>query len=155
VKLPLGNIIAITVGAIIVIAAVVIGDVTSKSCSQLDWCKDFPNPELGDNFPLEFNHSAFIESDNIEIKFIKVVEDTRCPPNVICILAGQVRILVDIMINGSNLGEYELVLKPGSRHLGKNVSEYTISFQWIEPLPGIAKIDESNYIAVLKISKME
>lgn len=59
---------------------------------------------------------AFSYGDK-EIKFIKVVKDSRCPKNVTCIWAGEAVILVEISENGILVKEKEVVLPAGGRSL--------------------------------------
>lgn len=37
-----------------------------------------------------------VKEDNIEVKFIEVVEDSRCPEDVTCIWAGEVKVKVAV-----------------------------------------------------------
>lgn len=59
---------------------------------------------------------AFSYGDK-EIKFIKVVKDSRCPKNVTCIWAGEAVILVEISENGILVKEKEVVLPAAGRSL--------------------------------------
>lgn len=71
--------------------------------------------QSGDEFTLKFNKAVYIELDGsrYEFKFAKVAEESRCPPGVTCVTAGQV--VIKLQVNKSstyNLG------------LGGNVTPY-------------------------------
>src|SRR3989344_1808629 len=57
---------------------------------------------------------------NIRIKFLEVVEDSRCPSGFQCIRGGSVRIKVDARYDNEKiLGEYELEIGDNS-----NINSY-------------------------------
>jgi hypothetical protein len=66
---------------------------------------------LGQEFTLAIGQTAEITGENLKIKFLEVVEDSRCPSNVNCIWAGRVSAVVEIKDDGS---PYKMVLtEPG------------------------------------------
>ncbi|MBS3134137.1 hypothetical protein J4214_02805 [Candidatus Woesearchaeota archaeon] len=67
---------------------------------------------LGAEFELKVNQEAVINSENIRIKFLEILEDSRCPRDVQCIWAGQIKILVNIMKNNQDMGNFELAINP-------------------------------------------
>lgn len=62
-----------------------------SSCS-----KDLDSFSLNQEIKLDFGETAKIESENIQIEFVDVLEEGRCPPKAICIWAGLVRIKLNI-----------------------------------------------------------
>jgi hypothetical protein len=74
-----------------------------SSCS-----KDLDSFSLNEEIKLDYGETAKIESEDIQIEFVDVLEESRCPPKVLCIWAGLVR--VKLNINGGdpvylNLGD--------------------------------------------------
>lgn len=53
---------------------------------------------LNEEFTLDYNKSAFIliQGEKNEIKFTRLVEDSRCPPDVQCVWAGQVAVQINL-----------------------------------------------------------
>lgn len=53
---------------------------------------------LNDEFTLDFNKSALVKIDGVEykIKFTKLEEESRCPPDVYCTWAGQVAVKINL-----------------------------------------------------------
>jgi len=108
---------------------------------------------LGQEFSLRIGESAFIKGEDLSIKFIKVVEDSRCPRGVECVWAGRVVCEVEITYRGSlhtvTLTQPGLTDWPPAESLDK----YSIAFQ-VEPYPDIDKqILEDDYQLVLTITK--
>jgi len=59
---------------------------------------------LSEEFSLNIGHTAHIDSEGLEIEFIDVVGDSRCPKGVTCIWAGEVTVKVAIN-TGNSLDE--------------------------------------------------
>ena len=58
------------------------------------------------------NYGASIAIDEVEVEFVKVLEDSRCPANVNCIQAGRAVVLVNVFANGEFLEERKLEFYP-------------------------------------------
>lgn len=48
----------------------------------------------------------------VAVKFLEIVEDSRCPKNVSCVWAGQIVFLVEIFENGKLLEQKQITLNP-------------------------------------------
>ena len=68
---------------------------------------------------------AQLEVDNIQIRFIDVINDSRCPKNVNCVRAGEAKVLVEI---------YQ-----GNKFIEKKVVEITPTTYLINDLPLLHK----------------
>lgn len=64
---------------------------------NLSACKK-QSVDLNAEFTLDFNKTAIIqiEGGEHEIKFIELVEESRCPPGSLCAWAGQVAVKIKI-----------------------------------------------------------
>ncbi len=58
------------------------------------------------------NYGTTIAIDEVDIEFVKVLEDSRCPANVNCIQAGKAVVLVNLFANGTFLEERKLEFYP-------------------------------------------
>lgn len=108
---------------------------------------------LGGKFDMEAGQTALIDSEGVEIRFIEVTEDSRCPVDALCIQAGQASVLISVAIDGQDFGPRKLVLDAGKEvQQGHQVSEYLITLLALEPQPGagLFRIDESRYIAIAR-----
>ena len=59
-------------------------------------CSSGTDPNLGDEFVLNYGQSTSIEDQNISITFTDVGDDSRCPAGVVCVWEGNVEIFLDI-----------------------------------------------------------
>lgn len=53
----------------------------------------------------------------VTVKFIKVIQDSRCPKNVMCIRSGEAEVLIGIYKNGLLLEEKSIIVRPNTRLL--------------------------------------
>lgn len=91
-------------------------------------------PALGTPFDLKINQSALIESENIEVKFLRVLEDSRCPTNVNCVWSGQLIAEVAVTKNGKPVGTFDLNNIEAIRNKDKKVFEdYALTLVKVEP----------------------
>ena len=58
------------------------------------------------------NYGTSIAIDEIDVEFVQVIEDSRCPANVNCIQAGRAVVLVNVYANGVFLEERKLEFYP-------------------------------------------
>lgn len=91
---------------------------------------------LGEEFSLKAGESARLDSGRLTLTFWDVLSDSRCPTDVLCIDAGQVRIQFRAHQDSVLLGEVELVARAGSPELGEAVvGDYTVQLLQVEPQP--------------------
>ena len=58
---------------------------------------------IGKEFSLGINQTVSIEGEKLVIKFKAVLEDSRCPVNVVCVWAGNGKVEFEILdIDGQN-----------------------------------------------------
>jgi hypothetical protein len=109
---------------------------------------------LGDSFSLSVGQSASIDGDDLAIKFIDVIADSRCPSGAQCIWQGEVACLVKITHSGT--GQEKVLTYPG---LTQEPSEtqfgsYQFTFS-VEPCPEAGKeIEKSEYRLNLLVTKV-
>ena len=109
---------------------------------------------LGKEFSLSVGESVAIRDENLEVTFLKVLEDSRCPTGVQCIWEGRATSLVSIVSN--NTTDIELT-EPG---LTDSPYQYTFRDYWIIfhllPYPEAGKeITADQYRLVMSISKLK
>ena len=57
--------------------------------------------DLGQQVELKPGQTVSIEEEHVKVKFIEVVNDSRCPEGATCIWAGKVSCIVEITYMGS------------------------------------------------------
>jgi len=108
---------------------------------------------IGEEFYLRIGESASIRGEDLQVRFLDVTEDSRCPKGVTCIWEGRVSCLVEITYRESL--ESVLLTEPGSNDFPTEQSfhEYRLTYH-IEPYPQAgSEIAEEEYQLHLKMSK--
>ena len=119
----------------------------------LSGCSSALKAFLGSEFTLSVGQNARNASESMEIKFIAVTEDSRCPKNVQCIQAGKVS--CDVEITKDGVKNHVLLTQTG---LTENTNEYTyqnytIVFE-VSPYPEAGnEIDNGDYRLSLTFNK--
>jgi len=108
---------------------------------------------LGQEFSLRIGESASIRGEELQIRFLEVTEDSRCPAGVVCVWEGRVSCLVEITYRES-LNRVELT-EPGltSWPPENTFNEYEIAYH-VEPYPQVGtEIASEEYRLILRITK--
>lgn len=106
---------------------------------------------LDHGFPLAIGQTAVIDGEELEIKFIEILEDSRCPAGTQCIWEGRVSARVEFK---DSEGSYKMVLvQSGSDndYVDETYKDYLISYK-ITPYPQQnEEIDKKDYRLLLTI----
>lgn len=80
------------------------------------------------------------------VKFLKVVEDSRCPSDVNCIWEGQAIVLVEVAETGKETQQLEL--RYGKRINKRILSSegYSLKGMSLSPYPSSTNIDKMDYV---------
>jgi hypothetical protein len=106
---------------------------------------------------LSFGKSLNFE--NIKVKFVEVLQDSRCPKGVTCIWAGEVIVLVDIFKKGKKIESKKLTINyktPIKSRFGNlyTSDDLVISGINVQPYPVFdKKIKLEEYYIQLEIKK--
>ena len=76
----------------------IVNDVTETFVAQ--GTSEPPQPTRGSRFEVALGQAVTIGPDGLQIQFLEVTEDSRCPTDVVCVQAGQAAILVGISGGG-------------------------------------------------------
>jgi hypothetical protein len=115
---------------------------------------DYKTFSLGDSFNLTVGQSASIDGDDLAIKFIDVIADSRCPLGVECFWQGEVVCLVEITHSGT--GQQKVLTYPGLTQEPSKAQfgSYQLTFS-VEPYPEAGKeIEKSEYRLNLLVTKV-
>lgn len=96
------------------------------------------------------NQSAILESESLQLT-LKRIEDSRCPSDVTCIQAGDVKAIVSVTYYDTDMGEFTLI-NTGSGSSEEIVQRYSIMLTDVEPYP-ISTQPTGDYIATILVSK--
>lgn len=110
-----------------------------------------PQPiDLGADVTLAPGASATYRPAGIVVQFVSVVTDSRCPRDVTCMWAGEVKVLLSIQSNQKPPTRHEL-LEAGHAISG----DYRVTVVRVQPEPvSSGRIPPENYRATLQLQKM-
>jgi hypothetical protein len=108
---------------------------------------------LGRQFTLSIGQTASISSEKLDIKFLDITEDSRCPKDVTCIWAGQVSCALKLKSGGK--AESVKLTQPGLADAGsrQKLGAYTYIFN-VEPYPESGReIQKKDYLLLMTVMK--
>ena len=111
-------------------------------------CNSAAAPRLGDEFTLRVGQSTSITELNLWMRFIKTVDDSRCPSDVMCAWAGDGAVVLEVApLNGDSKEDtLHTNLDPRSIPLGRA----ELRLVKLEPYPATSgSIPPGDYIVTL------
>jgi len=103
---------------------------------------------------LSMGQRALIVGENLEISFEDVIEDSRCPRDVICIWAGRVTCMVELTHAGSSYRMALTELGLTDEYSKESYEDYELTFH-VAPYPEAGKkIPPDAYRLHLLVSKL-
>lgn len=90
-----------------------------------------------------------VQFENAAVKFIKVLEDSRCPKDVTCIWAGQVKLLVEVTEKGKNSKEMELLFDGKKLNVLCASEGYVLKGMSLSPYPTSATVGKMEYVLLV------
>ncbi len=110
---------------------------------------------LGEEFSLAAGKGAVVRGENLEITFLEVTEDSRCPKEVTCVWEGRARSLVRIISYSIDV-EIELT-EPGLTDQGNDVifRNYLITYHLLPYPQANVETNRSDYRLRLTINKLK
>jgi hypothetical protein len=114
----------------------------------LSACNSAAAPRLGDEFTLRVGQSASIPEISLWMRFIKVVDDSRCPVGALCVWEGDGAVLIEVApLNGDSKEDtLHTSLDPRSIRLGNA----ELRLVHLQPLPSTSRpIAPGDYVVTL------
>jgi len=122
------------------------------SLSTIAYSQDAPveAPRIAIKAPL----GEAITIDNVSIKLLEVLEDSRCPSDVTCIWAGQAKVKVEVNVDGKGSFTKELLFtsKIGGQGVQKTLftnEEFFIEGMSLSPYPTSATQGKLEYVLLV------
>lgn len=116
-----------------------------------------PSP-LNDAFWLGFDETAELDDGNLDVWFESLVEDSRCPSDVVCFWEGRARIDLVIRIDSEPTRLLQLTLQGGSGNGGNpsRAAGYLFTLEDLTPYPvSTESPSPSLYRALLSIERAD
>ena len=107
---------------------------------------------LGQEVTLSSGQSVAVAGENLTLKFVEIISDSRCPKGATCIWAGEVSCSLEITKAQSKFSK--TLIQPGPTVPAKDTfADYEITFD-IQPYPELGKdLDKKDYRLQLVVSK--
>ncbi len=111
----------------------------------------------GKGFRLGIGEAAFIKSEHLNLTFLEVSEDSRCPSDVVCVWEGQATVVADLSALGESLGIFDLTLRAGHVEVAtQHARQYRLTLVGLDPYPiSTHQTQPQEYQVTLVISKAE
>jgi hypothetical protein len=107
----------------------------------------------GSSFQLALGSTVRIRGTDLHVTFERVVEDSRCPVNVVCVWAGEVTLVLGIRTGDGPARTHTLVL-PGGGGAPLNAGPLGIREAWVTP-PRDASRPLQPYVLRLRLDVAE
>jgi hypothetical protein len=108
---------------------------------------------LGQQFDLAIGQTVSITGEDLSVKFVEVIGDSRCPTGATCIWQGEISTQVEIRFQGDSFPR--VLTQPGltQEPSAADFNEYEIAFD-VLPYPEVGKqIQKSTYRLQLTVIK--
>lgn len=107
---------------------------------------------LGEEFKLGAGQSAAVAGASLEIEFVSVVEDSRCPRGVDCVWEGNARVRLRLKRPGAAPTEIELNTNLEPRRAA--AFGHDVRLKELSPYPQANQpVDKKTYVAALEVHK--
>jgi hypothetical protein len=106
---------------------------------------------LDRDFRLERGETAAVGDDGLTVRFVAVVEDSRCPLGVQCVRAGEARVQLQLRAPGSGSDVVVLATEGGQPRYA-SLGPYDVHLVDVEPRH---RTDDPHppYVAILRVSR--
>jgi hypothetical protein len=107
--------------------------------------------EIDTEISLYIGESVTIKDHGIKLKFVDVLDDSRCPSDVECVWEGTVSLMINIQYNSQDLGNF--ILNSSNLHKASFMGYY-VKFKELEPYPISTEIiPKTSYRATFSVDE--
>lgn len=112
----------------------------------------FLQAQTNQKITVQINHQKTLAKNKLTIKFVSLLEDSRCPTDTNCIQAGNARIQIEVRKVGSRAKTFDLNTNDNPRAV--SFAGYTIKLLDLNPKPATnIRINRNGYEAIFNVSK--
>lgn len=99
---------------------------------------------------VQVNHEKRAAKSRLSVRFVEMVEDSRCPTDANCVWAGNAKIKIRVSKNGRS---QDLTLDTNGQHSTATVEGYSIKLVSLTPQPrSNIRINRNGYVATFSIT---
>jgi len=100
---------------------------------------------------VQINKEKRFAKNKLSVRFVELVEDSRCPTDTNCVWAGNAKIKVELKKNGRS---QVLTLDTNGPNQTKNAEGYAVRLIGLTPTPrSNIRINRNGYVATLSVEK--
>ena len=112
----------------------------------------FLQAQTNQKVTVQVNQQKTLSKSKITIKFVSLVEDSRCPTDVQCIQAGNAKIQIEVKKVGSATKTFDLNTNDNPQAV--SFAGYTIKLTDLNPKPASnIRINRLSYTATFQVNK--
>lgn len=115
-------------------------------------------PSFGEPFELKFGQRVRFDDAAIELAFLGVNEDSRCPVGVTCVWAGRCVVVLSLTPDGEVGQKFDLTAQAGQGDLAAaDVLGYHVQLHDVKPYPraGEPQAPHEQYVVTIEVSRIE
>ena len=106
----------------------------------------------GDTLKVQVNHEKRFARSKLSVRFVELVEDSRCPVDTQCIWAGNAKIKIRVSKNGRS---HDLTLDTNGPNQAVTAEGYTLKLVGLTPAPrSNIRINRNGYVATFEAEKL-
>ncbi len=110
--------------------------------------------QLNQEFTLKVGQTAVIKEEELTIRFLTLIEDSRCPRRVQCVQAGQAQVSISIRQEDRESLPFTLNTNPQLKQDRASFADYEIQLRALDPYPEEpVKPNPNDYQATLFVTK--
>ena len=107
---------------------------------------------LGEEFQMRIGQRVKVSGTHLFIDFIDVLEDTRCPADLLCGWAGNATLNLDLTWKGRQPNS--VLVNTTSGPAQAEIRRFIVKLVKLEPLPLVGRpIDRADYVATLIVTE--
>lgn len=105
-------------------------------------------------FELGLGEQAIVESEHdIVVEFTEVIQDSRCPSDVVCIWQGQATISISVQVGNADPQEFMLTIG-ADESPAVTFWQHSVELLGLQPYPqSSVQVEPEDYVATLVVSK--
>lgn len=108
--------------------------------------------QTGEQQKIQIKKYKKFSRSKLKVRFVSLVEDSRCPEGANCVWAGNAKIKIEIS-NGRKKETFEVNTNLGPK--GATFGGYAVNLIELKPTPKVnAKINRNSYTATFTVSRM-
>ena len=105
-----------------------------------------------ESISVQVNKEKRFPKAKLNVKFVELVEDSRCPTDATCVWAGNATIKIRVTGNGRS---HELTLDTNGKNQAVVTEGYSIKLIGLTPSPrSNVRINRNGYVATFEATKM-